>query len=252
MYYEKFQIKSNNKIIVGEINYPDRLPAPAILLLHGFTNNIKDCPINKDLFKILPKKGYVTMQFDFIGSGESVGLFKDKTLSRMYNNYKDVLGFIKKNKNIGNLGVVGKSIKGIFPVMDNDDKIKTIALLSTAIRPTMHFYRTWNNKKGLVKFGIAKANNPKGELVLSQKFFLELPNIEKKIMKNIDKIKNIIHFQGTKDLSVPYEQGQYYFLKNTLKEPYKSVLVEDVGHQFEGKENLVINEIISWFNKFLK
>lgn len=249
---ENFQIKSNGKIIVGEISYPEKLPAPAVLLLHGFTNDSEDCPINRDLFKILPQKGYIAVQFDFIGSGQSDGMFRDKTLSKMFNNYKDIMNYIKKNKNIKEIGVVGKSIKGIFPIMDNDSRVKTIALMATAVKPTMHFYRTRDNKKGLVKFGIAKSKNPKGELELTQDFFKELPEIENKVMKNIGKIKNIIHFQGTKDLSVPYEQGQYYFLKNTLREPFKSVLIENVGHQFEGKEKFVIKEIIDWFNKYLK
>ena len=204
---ETFQMKSNNKTLYGEISLPEKLPAPAVILLHGFTNNIYDCPINKDLFKNLPQKGFIAVQFDFIGSGESEGEFKDKTLSKMYNNFTSILEKIKQDARVTQIGVVGKSVAGLFPVMSNDKRINSSALLSTAIKPTVQFYRIWKNKEGLVNFGINASGKIKGVFALTQDFFTELENIEKKSLENLPKIKNLIHFQGTNDSSVPFEQG---------------------------------------------
>lgn len=245
MEIKKFQIKSNGRKIIGKISYPKITPSPAVILLHGFTNTMDDCPINKDLFHILPTKGYAAVEFDFLGSGESDGLFKDKTLGLMYNNFCDVFKMIKLDKNVASIGVVGKSICGIFPVMANDRYIKSVALLSTAIRPTVQFYRIWKNKKGYNRLTMAKADNPKGDLVLGQIFFKELNGLEKKILPKLPKIKNVIHFHGTSDQSVPFEQGHFDYLSHILPKPKKSILIEGVGHQYEGKEEFVINELFN-------
>ena len=248
---QNFSLACGQNKIVGRVAFPPTTPCPAIILLHGFTNTAEDCPINRDMFKLLPQKGYAVVEFDFYGGGKSNGQFKDKTLGEMYKNYLTVLNYIKKDKKITSIGVVGKSIKGIFPIMSNDPRVKTIALLSTAVKPTNHFYRIWDKKKRFMDLYFGKSQNPKVQLILGQAFFTELAEIEAKVIKNLPKIKNIIHFQGTADQSVPFEQGQYYYIKNTLPQPSKSILIEGVGHQYEGKEKFVIDEILRWFKKFL-
>lgn len=247
-----FTLVSGGKNIFGEIMYPDKLPAPAVVLLHGFTNNIEDCPVNKDLFKILPSHGFISVQFDFIGSGKSDGQFSDKTLMGMYQNYKDVIDYIKKDKNVSSIGIVGKSVLGVFPVMANDGRVKSVALLSTAVRPTIQFYRIWENDKGLVPFGINASGAIKGPFALPQKFFEELKEIDETCVRNLPKIKNIIHFQGTVDKSVPFDQGHYFYIKHMASQPFKSVLIEGVGHGYDDKQDLVIKEVIEWFSKYLK
>lgn len=252
MNIKKFELKSNGWKIVGQTSYPKKTPCPAVILLHGFTNTADDCPINRDMFDLLPGKRYAAVEFDFIGSGLSDGIFKDKTLKKMYKNFQDVLALVKKDKLITDIGVVGKSICGIFPVMENDPRIKSIALLSTAIRPTVQFYRAWRKKTGYNFLYFGKAKDPKVNLVLGQEFFKELPELEKKTLANVPKIKNVIHFHGTADNSCPFDQGHFYHLKNTLPPPLKSIIVEGVGHQYDGKESFIINETIEWFNKFLR
>ena len=123
--------------------------------------------------------------------------------------------------------------------------------MSTAVKPTNHFYRAWDKNKKWADLYFGKSKNPNVDLVLGQAFFAELADIEAKITKNLPKIKNIIHFHGTTDNSVPFEQGQYYVIKNTIPQPSKSIIIENVGHQYEGKEQFVIDEIIHWFKKFL-
>lgn len=252
MSIKKFELKSNGRKIFGQISYPKKTPCPAIILLHGFTNTMDDCPINKDMFDILPSNGYTTVEFDFIGSGLSDGIFRDKTLRKMYQNFQDVLSFIKRDKLITDIGVVGKSICGIFPIIKNDKRVKSIALLSTAIRPTIQFYRAWNKKIGYNPIYFGKAKDTNVRLVLGQGFFKELAYLEKRTLANLPKIKNVIHFHGTADNSCPFDQGHFYHLKHALSKPFKSVLIEGVGHQYDGKESLVINETIKWFNQFLK
>jgi len=199
----------------------------------------------------LPSKGYAAIEFDFIGSGISDGIFRDKTLKNMYKNYKDVLALVKKDKLITNIGVVGKSICGIFPVMKNDKRVRSVVLLSTAIRPTIQFYRAWRKKAGYNFIYFGKAKDPDVNLVLGQDFFIELSELEEETLANLPKIKNVIHFHGTADASCPFDQGHFHHLKHTLPRPFRSVLIEGVGHQYEGKENIVITESIKWFNKYL-
>lgn len=248
----QFTIKFKKWNVIGQINYADKLPSPVVILLHGLTNNTADCPVNKDMYRVLPSMGYSVLQFDFFGSGKSDGLFKDKTLGDLHLNFLEIMRFVRKNKKFTKIGVVGKSVIGIFPIIADDKRISSIALLSTAIRPTIQFYRIWDNNKGYMKLSFAKGLNAKGDLILSQKFFTELENIENKVLINIPKIKNVIHFHGTKDFSCSFDQGHFHHLRINLPEPKRSIIIEDVSHRYEGKEDFVINEIVKWFDKFLK
>ena len=135
--------------------------------------------------------------------------------------------------------------------MSNDKRINSSALLSTAIKPTVQFYRIWKNKEGLVNFGINASGKIKGVFALTQDFFTELENIEKKSLENLPKIKNLIHFQGTNDSSVPFEQGHFEYIKKNTSKPFKSVLIEDVGHSYDDKQDFVIKEILKWFKEHL-
>jgi len=69
---------------------------PVVILFHGFTGTKID---NKFMFvqyaRALAEKGMGCVRFDFSGSGESDGLFKNMTFSREVEEGKAILQYVK-------------------------------------------------------------------------------------------------------------------------------------------------------------
>jgi uncharacterized protein len=65
----------------GILHYPDRTPAPAVLLLHGFTGyHIEDGKLFVHAARHLAQAGFAVLRFDFFGSGDSDGEFDQFTI----------------------------------------------------------------------------------------------------------------------------------------------------------------------------
>ncbi|MGL5008950.1 MAG: alpha/beta hydrolase family protein, partial [Paracoccaceae bacterium] len=72
--------------IIGTLNTPDGVPAPVVLLFHGFTGARDELPVattEEGVFsrtaRMLAEQGYASLRIDFRGSGESPGEFADTT-----------------------------------------------------------------------------------------------------------------------------------------------------------------------------
>ena len=79
-------IGSQGLRMVGTLALPEALPAPVVLLLHGFTGTRDEMAIagtGEGIFtrvaRLLAAAGYASLRVDFIGSGDSVGDFADTT-----------------------------------------------------------------------------------------------------------------------------------------------------------------------------
>ncbi|GAG47164.1 unnamed protein product, partial [marine sediment metagenome] len=112
MKQEKISFKSNGLSVVGIIDIPKKVPAPGIIVCHGGTNDKINCPCFPELPNALVKAGYIVLRFDFYGSGESDGLFQDKTNELMMQNIKDAISFLSKDARVTKIGLWGRSIIG--------------------------------------------------------------------------------------------------------------------------------------------
>jgi len=250
---KKCNVKSGNNTIYVEIEYPEKLPASAVILAHGLRSYFPGFLNN--FAKKLRDAGYISVKFHFVGTGKSSGKFEDKTASEMLQNYKDVLEFVKKQPEVLDIAVVGRSNAGsTVAAYGPDPRIKAYALLAPPafLGVVMEkFVKSATIKGKFFYHSSFKRPHTKGEGRLPIDFVKKNLLYDRLIAEKIGKIKNVILFQGTEDESVKLEEGHFDFWKKGLPQPNKFVVIENSRHSFPGKHNFVITETIKWFQKYL-
>lgn len=250
---KKSLIKSGDNKIYVEIEYPEKLPASAVIIAHGLRSYFPGFLNN--FAKKLRDSGYITVKFHFVGTGKSTGKFEDKTAIEMLNNYSDVLEFIKKEPDVLDIAVIGRSNAGSTVVAHGpDSRIKAYALLAPPcfLGVVMEkFVKSATIKGKFFYHSSFKRPHTKGEGRLPIDFVENSLLYDQLIAEKVGKMKNVILFQGTNDESVRIEEGHFKFWKKMLPKPNKFVVIENVKHSFPGKHNYVFDETIKWFKKFL-
>lgn len=119
---ENFEIKDEqNRSIRGIINRPgisDKIPC--IIFCHGFMGNkLGHNFMFVKMARTLEKLNIASIRFDFMGSGESDGDFKDVTISSEVEDCKKVLQFVSSLDYIdkGNINILGFSMGATIAVV---------------------------------------------------------------------------------------------------------------------------------------
>ena len=88
---------------------------PGVVFFHGFTGDRMESHwIFIKCARALAKAGIAALRFDFYGSGESDGEFREVTLQSEIADAKSAVNFFRKQKGIdgGRLGICGLSMGG--------------------------------------------------------------------------------------------------------------------------------------------
>ncbi len=131
---EKVELSDGPDRIVGILHKPNLQSRSVIILVHGFTGS-KDGPGNK-IFQLTVKKllenEFSVFRFDFRGSGESSGNFKDMTVD---GEVRDLVRMIAYMKHLGfdRIGVVGESLGGTISIKSYSRDVNCIVLWYPAI-----------------------------------------------------------------------------------------------------------------------
>ena len=254
---EKITLKSLGYDLVGIIEYPEKLPTPGVILLHGLTNSKEDCPLIKEVAEALATEGLIVFRFDFFGSGESPGLLRDKTWWISEQNVRDAIKYLKNKKEITNIGLWGRSTGGTAAILcGNDPQIKAFVLATTPVLLQeifkIRFEKVKKLELELEQRGqkLPGTGKYKGEFDFSDNFFEEVPIIEQKVMKNLTQMSHVLVLATIPDIKVPLNNATTII--NTAKEPKKIYIFEDTEHDYRGVENKAIKLTVSWFKKYLR
>ncbi len=95
------ELRIGEVVLRGAVHRPGYSPHPAVILYHGFTGNRME---SKWLFvqfaRRLAAEGWGCVRFDFSGSGESDGEFKEMTLGREIEEGKEILRFVRRMEGV--------------------------------------------------------------------------------------------------------------------------------------------------------
>jgi esterase/lipase len=243
----KFQ--SAGHTLYGVLEKPEKSRDSLILLLHGLTNSMKDCPLIEESAAALHTKGFPTFRFDYFGSGKSDGEFKNKTFSILYQNTVDSLNLVTQKLHFQKIGLWGRSLGAILGATICDDPhIFASVFISTTIHTHTSFSRLFPENQSC-SLPIKGTGKMKGEAILSHKFYEETEWIDSLQKKHLALAKNIFIVQGTKDKTVydhTWAQEIYRLVKGEKKLEY----IEGADHAYKGFEKGVIDQGIRWFNNF--
>ena len=118
-----------------------RRPAPAVVFFHGFTGDRME---SHWLFikcaRALEREGIASLRFDFFGSGESEGEFREATLQSEINDAKDAVRWVRQQKKIdpNRIGLCGLSLGGaVATCVARVAKARALVLWSAVAHPSI-------------------------------------------------------------------------------------------------------------------
>ena len=237
--------ESQGKKLYGLLETPEKTEKPLILLLHGLTNSLTDCPLISEAAETLHRNGFPTFRFDYFGSGRSEGEFKDKTWKILVQNTRDALDFAKR-LGYRRIGLWGRSLGGILGAAICDDpSVFASVFISITTHTNISFVRFFPENKPY-SLPIKGTGEIKGVPVLPQKFYQETKWIDRLQEKHLLRAKNLLIIQGTEDKTV-YDINWAKEVFETVNEPKKLEYIAGADHAYRGYEKAVINKGLQWF-----
>jgi dienelactone hydrolase len=119
---ELLWIPSRGKRMAAVLHLPDgRGRAPAVLMCHGFTGHKAE---SHRLFvhtaRRLMQEGLVVLRFDFLGSGDSEGLFEEMTIRGEVEDALNALAFLRGHGRVdaARVAMLGFSLGGCVVALD--------------------------------------------------------------------------------------------------------------------------------------
>lgn len=209
------EIKSNGLTLRGMLHVPTEIPkkTPIVCIFHGFTGNkMEQHFIFVKLSRMLESRGIASVRFDFNGSGESDGDFKDMTISKELEDANSILDYVKSLDFVdqSKIGIVGLSMGGAVASMlagDRKEAIKALCLWAPAgiMKDLMLQSQTLERTKALKEIGYTDI----GGLLLGKEFINDLNKVD--IYEKAAKFdKNVLLLHGDKDASVPIIASEKY------------------------------------------
>lgn len=251
---EKFSIKSAGFNIVCLFKESRKRLSnnPVVIMLHGSTNTKDDAPMYPEIAQGLVESGINAFRFDFFGSGESDGLYREKTMAIMDQNLEDIIDYVYGGMKFKLVGLFGRSLSAAQSLYFNDPRIKVRVVHSAA----SHLY---DDLLGLYPQEVREmyeknldealiASDPrkvKGPYAYSRTIVEEFKKVPDRIKKNLSKISHISIFQGDADPETTVDEALEIY--ETVQAPKELHLFSGAGHRYVGLEREVTELTISWF-----
>lgn len=206
------ELKTKNGILRGMLHKPDNCSTvPLVILLHGFTGNRVD---SKFLFvsfsRYLQERGIACLRFDFLGSGESDGLFHEMTFLKEAVQANLMIDYAKSFDFVSEIILMGFSMGGaVASFISNQRKndIDKILLWSPAGNMDELAQGYFNNYQIL-----PNGNIDLDGIELGREFYEELQIID--LFSGIQDVnKPVLICHGSQDIGVPYSVGKEYHLR---------------------------------------
>lgn len=233
------EIQSRNLTLRGTLHTPDKASGkvPVVCIFHGFTGTkVEPHFIFVKLSRRLEKAGIASVRFDFGGSGESDGDFKDMTLLTELEDAKAILDYAKSLPfaDAERIGVVGLSMGGSVASMlagDRKDDVAALCLWAPAGNMGERILQDWRAEE-------IQAYRSKGwcdmrGLTLGLGF-LETA-IELDVLKRSAPYdKRVLLLHGDRDQAVPHEISERYLEIYGSRADLHTV--SGANHTFDKKE----------------
>ena len=244
---------SQGQQIVGVVHSPvSTQPAPGVVLCHGFTGNKAEAHfLFTKLARRLCGEGIAVLRFDFRGSGDSEGDFRDMTVSGEILDAHAAVEFLADRPEVdrSRIGILGLSLGGCVAACTAGDLslVKATVLWSAVSEPEMQFAsRRGDPTSDTVEI-------PGGH-VLGRALFDELPGINP--VASISRTKGpVLVVHGSDDASVDTYAARHYCTE--LKKAgvtCELAIIDGADHTYASEEHeaIVIERSATWLRDALQ
>ncbi|MDP4091751.1 MAG: alpha/beta fold hydrolase [Bacillota bacterium] len=250
---KSIEIQSRGLTLRGTLHLPDNQKGkiPVIIIFHGFAGN-KTGPhfIFVRLSRLLEAKEIATVRFDFGGSGESDGKFKEMTITGELEDAKNILNYVKVQEftDTGNIGVLGLSMGGAVAGMlagERKNDIKALCLWAPAGNMGEIAVNDFIGRQNLPKLNDDGFYDVEG-LLLGKVFVDDAEKLDI-YGKSAVFDKKILIIHGDSDEVVKLDASKRYV--EYYGNRSKLIVIEDADHTFNGRiwEDQVIAHTLKFF-----
>lgn len=235
----KFAISNKHKIAYRFTKRTKK----TIVFIHGLQSDMNG---KKSLFfkNLARKKSYSYLRFDCSGHGRSSGIFDELSIKDWYSDLKNVLDYLKINKNII---LIGSSMGGwlaILYALSYPNQI--FKLIGLAPAPDFTERLIWPSLTDANKLNIKKKKIIK--IKINKNFYYRYSynlifGSRKYLIKKIKKKYKgmVIFFHGSEDESVPYDYNNNLLNSNHFKN-IRLITIKNEDHSLSSRNSLKIIE----------
>lgn len=247
---QKVQIKNDaGETLIGVEVLPEADgKLPAAILVHGFAYYKEEDGMFVELAKHLADIGIASYRFDFSGCGESEGDFIDSSLTKLRDDLKSIVEFVKSRPttDANRIGIVGQSF-GTTTAIVLAPKIKSLVLMGTlfnARQVLMDYFGKGYNPDGISEKPRSNGTTTK----IKPKFWKDFDNFNfSSLLKTMKYPVLFIH--GSKDSTVPLSEMEEAY--SAANEPKEKVVIQGADHGQEPKREEMYKIVIGWFKRTL-
>jgi uncharacterized protein len=233
---EAVELKIGDKILRGMFHLPaaasgGRAASPLLVVFHGFTGTkVENHFIYPKLCRSLEERGIASLRFDFSGSGESDGDFRDMTLSGELEEARLIWDFALGLPRIdpGSVFLLGHSMGGLVAGMQAAEKGPRGLILIAPAGNMPDIARGYLRDKTVAVD--ARGDRDIGGLVLGRDFLSDLLSLDP-LGKSQEYGGPVCVLQGTADPVVPESVGRQWF--SSFPGARSFVALEGAGHNYD-------------------
>ncbi|MCS7190458.1 MAG: alpha/beta fold hydrolase [Fimbriimonadales bacterium] len=236
-------IPSRGKRMAGVLHLLEgRRRAPAVLMCHGFTGHKAE---SHRLFvhtaRRLAKEGFAVLRFDFLGSGDSEGLFEEMTIRGEVEDALNALSFLREQPRVDarRVGMLGFSLGGCVVALSlpRAGTVKTLVLWAPVSNPMRWMPPT----------GVPDQPQNRGGFLVGVHFFRELPEL--KPLESVRGYKgSVLVLHGAADQAVSPDEGRAYEQAFSSAARFEFRLIDGADHTFTTPETerSLIDQTADW------
>ncbi len=231
---------------------PLKQPAPAVVLFHGFTGHRMESHwLFVKCSRALAKAGIASLRFDFYGSGESDGEFREVTLSGEIADGRTAVAFLRGQAEIEpeRVGLLGLSLGGaVAATLAPSVHAKVLVLWSAVAHPA--------RLRQLIEKSAKKIPGKPGAMEVDAREFN--PRLAEDVLK-VEPIRHIARYKGPtliihpeKDETIPVSHARDFFRASTA-EAKELVIIAGADHVYTSVpwEQEVIVRSVEWVARHL-
>jgi len=212
MKVERFSLRVDDAPVVGVLHLPSSAPSACVVACHGMGAS-KDSDKYLLLGREFPEVGLALARFDFRGSGESGGLYRDATITSRMADLEAVLDHLTPHKALdGRFGLLGSSLGGFVALWVASHRSPTLPVV------------TWNAPASLVELADSTSDDvtaPGAALVAEVR--------EGRRVEAPRDASHVLVVQGESDDVVPPAHGRLLF--DRAREPRELCLLPGADHR---------------------
>jgi alpha-beta hydrolase superfamily lysophospholipase len=241
-----FTFISQGEQLVGMTHYADEWNGTTILMCHGFT---EDKAESNRLFveaaREFAQRGYHAVRFDFFGSGDSAGEFRESRISINMQNLKDAITHVRISE-CRRLVVLGMSMGAATAILTAmNQPVEGLVLWSTV--PDMKELFMSRLELSEAELGDMESLEYEGWLIEGE-FYIDA--IQYDIMAAVKRLTlPKLFVQGCEDDPV-FQRGFERF-KEAAPAPSEFELIDGAGHTYETVRHRkeIIARTCAWLNR---